>query len=191
MVLALFKDKAILQVDGQRRVLQVGEQSPEGVKLIAASSEEALLEVAGRRASYPLGSHISSAEHARPAQIEVNLWVDSLGMFKTTGSINGQTVGFLVDTGATTIAMNAHDAKRLGIDFLYLGTPVAVHTASATEVGYQINLKSVRVGEIELRDVAALVLNGEYPNEVLLGMSFLGRLQMERNGRSMVLRKKF
>ncbi len=189
VVLALFKNRAVLQVDGNRRVLEVGEESPEGVRLITADSERALIEVDGRRQSFSLGSHISTGY--TPATVtEVRIWVDSRGMYTTTGSINGHLVNFLVDTGATLIAMNSQQAKRLGIDYRYLGQRAQVSTASGVEVAYQITLAAVKVGTIELRNVHALVLDGRFPEEVLLGMSFLGRLEMERKDRALLLRKK-
>ena len=189
VVMALFTEKAVLTIDGKRRVLSVGQISKEGVLLVSANSEEAVLEVDGKREVYPLGMHISTG-YKKSKTTEVNLWADQLGMFNAAGSINGQLVNFLVDTGATTIAMNAYQAKRLGIDYLYLGQKVGVSTASGTEVGYHVKLNRVKVGEIELRDISAIVMDSPYPVEVLLGMSFLGQLEMDRRGKMMVLRKK-
>jgi len=186
--MALFSNKAVVHIDGRRQVLVVGQRSKEGVLLVSADSEEAVLEVNGVAEPYPLGMHISVG-FAPPDKTEVNLWASSSGMFHAGGSINGQLVNFLVDTGATTIAMNRQLARRLGIDYLYIGSKVDVHTASSVEVGYHITLKSVKVGEIELQNVSAIVIDGMHPSEVLLGMSFLSRLEMDRRGNMMVLRK--
>ena len=188
VVMALFANKAVLQIDGKRKVLKVGERSANGVLLVSADSEHAVLEVNGKQDTYYLGAHISGGYKA-PKTTEVNLWADSAGMFETTGSINGQLVEFLVDTGATTIAMNAAQAKRLGIDYLFQGQPVQVSTASAVETGYLVKLKTVKVGEIKLREVSAIIMDSPYPEKVLLGMSFLGRIEMERRGMMMLLRK--
>ncbi|MEO5703027.1 MAG: retropepsin-like aspartic protease, partial [Gammaproteobacteria bacterium] len=96
----------------------------------------------------------------------------------------------MVDTGATFIAMNAPQAKRLGIQYRMDGQPVMTNTASGTAMGYQVTLQRVRVGEIELRDIDAIVLEGNSPTEVLLGMSFLGRLEMQHSGQVMQLKRK-
>jgi len=112
---------------------------------------------------------------------------DSMGMYTTVGSIHGFTAKFFVDTGATLIAMNEYQAKRLGIDFRLNGKPARVATASDITKAYQVKLNTVKLGKITLRNVDAVVMEGTQPNPALLGMSFLGRLKMENNGQAMVL----
>lgn len=189
-VLGLFKNKAVVEADGVRRVLRVGETSPEGLKLISADSDTALIEIDGKRNRYRLGEHIA-AGFGRPERAAVQVYPDPNGMYRIVGSIDGFPVRFLIDTGATAIAMNAGQARRLGIDFLVRGEPVLVGTASQVTRGYRVKLKKVTVGEISLRDVDAVVMNGALPYDVLLGMSFLGRLEMTNSGQSLELRKKF
>lgn len=113
------------------------------------------------------------------------------GMYSTTGFINGHPVNFLVDTGATWIAMNANQARSLGINFRYIGKRGAVSTANGVATVYRVNLDKVRVGEIELNNVAAGVLEGNSPSQVLLGNSFLNRVEMQRQGQVMLLKQKF
>lgn len=187
-VLGLFKDKAVVVIDGKQRTLSVGQTSPEGITLISANSNGAVLDIAGKRSTYPLGSQVNTNLGA-PAQTTVQLYRDQQGMYATSGSINGQPVSFLVDTGATLVSMNSTDAKRLGIDFR-LGQAGAVTTASGVESAYQVKLNKVKVGDIELRDVDGLVLDGSHPPLVLLGMSFLGQLEMQNNGQVMELKQK-
>lgn len=190
-VLGLFKDKAIVNVDGKQRVLTVGEPSPEGIVLVSANSEEAVMEVDGVTATYSLGNHISGT-FEKPAQgPSVQIWPDSYGMYNVIGNINSIPVTFLVDTGATLIAMNKHEAKRLGIDYLVSGTPSQASTASGIVNTYHVKLKKVRVGEIILNDVDASVVDGSYPSEILLGNSFLNRLDMRREGKMLELKKKY
>jgi len=190
-VLGLFKDRAVVQVGDRQRVLRAGEVSPEGVKLVSASPREAVLEVAGERASYTLGSHISTRfAGAEERTTAIRLWPDPHGMYTTSGSINGQPVTFLVDTGATKVAMNAAQAKRLGIDYRIVGRPSLASTASGVVRTYEVQLRRVRIGEIELTNVEAGVVDGTHPREVLLGMSFLGRLDMTRNGQMLELRSR-
>jgi len=189
MVLGLFKDKAVVSVNGKSRTLSLGQTSPEGVTLISANSDSAVLEIAGQRKTYALGGQIGG-KFTGPKHTQAQIYPDAQGMYMTAGSINGFPVTFLVDTGATLIAMNTPQAKRLGIQYRLDGKPVTTSTASGIATGYQVTLQRVRVGEIELRDIDAVVLEGNNPAEVLLGMSFLGRLEMQRSGQVMELKKK-
>ena len=191
-VLALFKDKAVIKVDDERYTLSIGDTSPEGVKLVTADSEKAVLEVDGRKKSYPLGNAMSIGTNFRvPEEKIVQAFSDSRGMYHIQGSINGYTMRFLVDTGATTIAMNRVQGKRLGIDYKLTGKQVLVSTASGMTKGYAVNLKVVKVGEIKVNNVEAIIVDGGFPTEVLLCMSFLGRVQIEREGNLMRMKKKY
>lgn len=190
-VLGLFKNKAVVKIDGKQRLLKLDEPSPEGVKLISATSEEAVLEVDGETSTYKLGSHIGT-QYAKPKEgPAVQVWPDEIGMYRIIGSINGYPVNFMIDTGATVIAMNKNEAKRLGIDYLVEGTPGAASTASGVVATYQVVLRKVKIGEVGLNDVHASVLDGDFPTDVLLGNSFLNRLDMQRKGKMMELRKKY
>ena len=189
-VLALFRDQAVIRVDGVRIKLKVGETAANGVRLVSADGSGAMLDIDGETRRYPLGSRIRST-YKEPESPEVQIFRDTHGMFHTVGSINGLPVNFLVDTGATSIAMNSAQARRLGIDYRVVGTPSAVMTASRVEQVYEIHLDSVKVGDILLRNVKAVVLEGPQPAELLLGMSYLGRLEMLNDGQRLVLRKKY
>jgi aspartyl protease family protein len=189
-VFALFKDKAVLQIDGKRRVINAGETSPEGVRLVSADSDEAVLEVDGQRSAYPLGSHISTGYKAAKTR-EVTIWSSNNGMYRTTGSINGRLIEFLVDTGATFISLNEQHARKLGLDYRFLGRPVQMTTASGITTAYHLKLDTVKVGEVALRNVDAVIHDGPFPDVALLGMSFVGRLDMQRKGQALILKKKF
>lgn len=189
-ILALFKDKALVRIDGNRRVLAAGQTSPEGVKLIAADSGGATLEIDGKRERYALGDHIGS-HYAAPAAREIRLWPDDQGMYLADGSINGQPVEFLVDTGASQVALNAALARRLGIDFRFEGRRGAVETASGVARAYRVRLDRVKIGDIQLRNVEAVVLDGSHPRRALLGMSFLQRLELKREAGALVLQQKW
>jgi aspartyl protease family protein len=191
VVLGLFRDRAVVQIGEQRRVLRAGETSPEGVKLVSASPREAVIEIDGERGTYPLGGHISTRfDRAEDRGPSLQLWPDRDGTYSTTGSINGFPVAFLVDTGASKVAMNALEATRLGIDYRVVGTPALAATASGVVRSYEVVLARVKVGEIELTNVPAGVLDGPHPREVLLGMSFLEQLDMTREGKRLELRKR-
>jgi aspartyl protease family protein len=190
VVLGLFRDRAILSVDGVQRVLAAGETSPEGVLLVSADSSAAVLEIDGKRTSYFLGSHITS-EFAAPAQGSTILIApDAQGMYRVNGSINGFQAAFIVDTGATLIAMNRSDAARIGIDYRLDGEESQAATASGVDRVYLVTLDSVRVGDIELAEVAAAVHDGDFPLVILLGNSFLNRVDLQREGRLLEIREK-
>jgi aspartyl protease family protein len=191
-VLGLFTNKAIVEIDGKRRVLTVGQREKSGVKLISADSEQAVIEIDGVRNSYRLGAHTALGtkfETPGPAA-SVQIYPDIAGMYSINGSIEGFPVRFLVDTGATLVSMNRNEAKRLGLDYKLTGTEGRASTASGVTRAYYLTLKRVKVGDIELRDVAAAVIDSDHPPDVLLGNSFLGRLDMQRDGQIMELRKK-
>ncbi len=186
-VVGLFSGKAMVEIDGQNRLLRVGKKSPEGVLLISATAREAVIEVDGKRSSYTLGSHVGSG-FAKPASREVQIWRDNQGAYRTVGSINGQTTDLLVDTGATSVAMSEVEARRLGIQYRLKGEKTGVRTASGYARAYAVLLDRVRVGEIELHQVEGVVIEGSLPQQVLLGMSFLKRIRMENQGTMLLLR---
>jgi aspartyl protease family protein len=100
-------------------------------------------------------------------------------------------VGFLIDTGATSVAMNSAQARRLGIDYRAQGNSTYVTTASQVVQAFQLTLDRVKLGNIELRNVESVVIDGPQPGEVLLGMSFLSRLDISNEGNRMLIRKKY
>ena len=188
-VVGLFRDKAVVKIDGQQHVLSIGQTSPEGVRLISANSREAVLEVNGKEDTYTLGTHIST-NYAEPVAGEtVTIAPDPMGMYEVNGSINGFQVKFVVDTGATLIAMNKHEAKRIGINYKLDGVESFTETASGYTKNYLVKLDEVRVGDIKLTEVTAAVHDGDFPSVILLGNSFLNRLNMTREGALLQLEK--
>lgn len=188
---ALFKDKAIVKVDGTQRMLTVGQVSPEGVKLISTSTEteEAVVELAGKSQTLRLGVVISAFESSKnPA---ITLYAGQGGHFFANGYINDKPVQFLVDTGATTIAMSGRDADRLGIDYKRLGNPGFSRTASGVVRIFQLSLQRVRIDSETLHNVQAGVIEGNHPPYVLLGMSFLNAFEMKRDGDKMELIRRY
>lgn len=187
----LFQDKAVVSIDGKRRVLSKDVPSPEGLILIEANSRQAIIEIDGKQQTYTLGTQIGST-YKKPEDGKKLVIAPGPGdMYRISGSINGFATKFVVDTGATLVTMNSAVARRVGIDYKLIGTESVVYTASGKNKMYEIKLDRVRVGDIELRDVQGAVLDGDYPIETLLGMSFLGRLDMKREGRVMELQKKY
>ena len=188
-VVGLFKDKAIVIIDGNQQVLTAGQISPEGVKLISSNSTEAVLEIDGRQETYTMGTHISSEFTPAPPGTTVTIAPDRLGMYEVNGSINGFQVKFMVDTGATLISMNKHEAKRIGLDYKMEGIESLSETASGYSKIYLVKLKEVRVGDITLHDVPGSVHDSDFPTVILLGNSFLGKVNLSREGALLKLEK--
>lgn len=183
-----FGRKALLDIDGRQRIVAVGETTPEGVRLVALDGKTARIEYAGAAHSLDFSQRIQSVYKA-PTTAEARIAADSGGSFRTAGTINGRVVELLVDTGASGVAMNESAAARLGVDYRYEGRPVRVTTASGLAPAYSVKLKSVRVGEIELTNVDGLVIEGAFPVEILLGMSFLNGVEITRTDGVLVLKK--
>jgi aspartyl protease family protein len=190
-VVALFKDRAIVMIDGNKRLLRTGDSSPEGIKLVSADSVVAVFEYRGRTLERQLDGRVHAAAESPKGHDDVLIFRDRWGMFKTVGSINGLPVKFLVDTGASSVAMNSAQARRLGIDFRVQGESIYVSTASDVTQAYQLKLGVVKVGSLQLRNVTAVVLDGAQPTDVLLGMSFLGHVEMINKSDKLILRRKY
>lgn len=191
VVQGLFSKKAVVLIDGNRHVLSVGKTSPEGVKLISANSRGATLEINGQRKEYGLGNASAvSATFSQRDKKQEKVYVNSAGMYLSVGSINGRSVRFLLDTGATAVTMNIDQAKKLGINYKEIGTSTGVSTASGFEKAYRVLLKSVAVGGIKQSNVVAVVIEGKHPGPILLGMSFLGHLNIQHDGTAMTLTQK-
>jgi aspartyl protease family protein len=189
-VVGLFANAAVVNIDGQRHMLRAGKPGSQGVTLISADSNSATISINGQRRQYGLQREYTEGFAERDTQ-QVSIARGEGGHFIAHGSINGHNVQFMVDTGATSVAMNAFQARRLGIDFLVTGTEVRANTASANVKAYRVQLDRVKVGDIELRDVQGLVLEGGFPTDVLLGMSWLSRVRMDDQGSTLVLERKY
>lgn len=189
-VRGLFKNAAILQVNGQQRMLKVGQTSPEGIKLIAADSKQAEIEIDGKRTKLSLSNKIApSFTEAKLGEARIPAGVN--GHYFTTGMINNQPVKFMVDTGASAITLNSILAKKLGIDYLISPRYMNVATANGVTRGYQVNLREVKVGTITLNNVKAVVLEGESLQEILLGNTFLSELDMKVESGVLILQAKY
>lgn len=189
---ALFESKAILMIDGKRRVLSVGQRSPEGIVLVETNTakETILVDDGGSRQTIKLGA-VSLGTIKEKKSTPVSLWASSNGHFYADGFIDGVPIRFLVDTGATTIALNSQHAQRIGLDYKRLGKRGLASTASGVVPIYHLKLTKVTVGTIDLYNVDAGIIEGTHPTDALLGMSFLGKLEMKNDGQRLDLKKKF
>jgi aspartyl protease family protein len=187
-IIGLFKDKAIVSVDGSPpKTLSVG-QSLGGARLLSATSESALVDVDGKRRTLTMGQSFASAANASKMPIVI-LSADPNGHFVTQGAINGVPILFLLDTGATSVAISAYDAKRMNLDFERTA-PVAIGTAAGVQRAWKVNFNTVKVGSITLNQVDGFVVEANI-NPALLGMSFLNRTDMKREGQTLTLIRRY
>ena len=184
---SLGKSAALLVIQGQVKTVRLG-QTVDGVKLLEVAEDQAVVEVDGQRLQLRLGS-APVAQRGSSAQKRIVLSAVDGGHFVAQGSINGHSVRFLVDTGATAVAIGIDDAKRMGLRYEN-GRRVQAHTANGVTQGYLMTLDSVRIGEVEVGGVEAMVLMTPMP-VALLGNTFLSRFQMKRENDILTLERRF
>jgi len=189
-VIGLFSGKAVVVINrGAPRTLRAGDTTAEGVKLISADSKGAVLEIDGKRQTLEMGQHFEAASGGE-SRNSVTLAPDSRGQYVTDGQVNGGHVRFLVDTGASTILLSAAQASRLGVDWRGGQRATGVVADGRRIPAYLVKLDSVSVGDITLFGVEAMVseTGGE---SALLGMTFLSRTEMRREGQNLTLTKRY
>lgn len=188
-IVGLFSNKAVVIINGGKpKTLSIGQVS-EGVKLLAADSKTATLQIEGKNKTLGMGQ-AASVGGASVAASSVTLYADTQGHFVSDCQINGVTLKFLVDTGATTVALNSGDAKFANIDYKR-GIPVQVSTANGVVTAYRVTIANLKIGAVTLSQVEGSVLEGGSPSVVLLGMSALNRLDMKRQDIALTLTKKY
>jgi aspartyl protease family protein len=189
-VVGLASTRASVSINGAGpRWLAVGQRSPEGVLLVAVDRESATFDIDGKRRALKMNQAYVTAGNGSNGNSSVMLKADARGHFIADGQVNGGTVRFMVDTGATAIALPAADARRLGINYLK-GERGFVQTANGSAPAYRVRLDTVRLGDITMNNIDAVVLEGGLTMP-LLGLSFLNRTEMKRDGETMVLTKRF
>ncbi len=194
-VIALFKNAVMIEVEGKQKMLRKGQFYKKSIQLISADSHKANFKIDGKHVSLGLhqskfGGYTSSNNFSDNKKF-VQIVRGPNGMYQTSGFINGVKVNFLVDTGATTIAMNEKTAKRIGLQYKLKGQISHANTAGGVVETWFLHLDRVRVGDVELKQVGAVVIKGVGLDEVLLGMSFLKQLKMQDDGKLLKLTKKY
>ena len=185
-------NKALLIVDGSAPKIVATGESFNGVKVVSTQGDSAVLMVGGKRLNVRVGdapASVGEQAGSKSSGSKIVLNAGDGGHFVTAGSINGKSVQFMVDTGATAVAMGSAEAKRMGIDYTS-GKPVRLNTANGQAVGYLLTLNTVRIGDVEVQNVEAIVSQQAMPY-VLLGNSFLTRFSMRRDNDQMVLERRF
>ena len=183
--------KALLVVGGSAPKSVAAGETHQGVTVISTSGEQAVIEQDGKRSTLRVGEtpvHMGTSKSGGKGN-KIVLKAGSGGHFMTAGQVNGKAVQFMVDTGATSVAMSSVDAERAGIQYK-AGRSVSLSTANGNAQGFQVKLDSVRVGEVEVLNVDAVVMPQAMPF-MLLGNSFLNRFQMLRDNDQLTLTKKY
>lgn len=190
-VVGLFSNKAVVIINGGKpKTLSVG-QTSDGVKLLAADSKTATLQIEGKTQQLGMGQAASlGGNNANAGVASVTLYANTEGHFISECYVNGAPLKFLLDTGATTVALNSGDAKFAKIDYKR-GEPIQVSTANGIATAYRVSIATLKIGAVTLNQVEASVIEGGSPSVVLLGMSALNRLDMKRQDIALTLTKKY
>ncbi|MDT8998135.1 TIGR02281 family clan AA aspartic protease [Paucibacter sp. APW11] len=178
---------ALLVIDGEARTISVG-QTVQGVRLLSVDDGSVQIELGGRRQVLQLGAapvRLGNGAAGQPAGRKVVLASGPGGHFTTVGSINGHSSEFLIDTGATSVSISQAEAEKIGLRYRE-GTRIMTQTANGAVPAHLLTLASVRIGDVEVRNVEAIVLPAQM-SHVLLGNSFLTRFQMRRENDTMTL----
>ena len=182
-------NKALLVVDGTPKSVAAGE-TWRGIKVLATTPDTATVEIDGKRQLLRLGEapgRAGTSEAGRSTSIVLS--ASSGGHFMTQGSINGRSLAFMVDTGATNVAIGASQARAMGIEVK--GAPTGMsNTANGPTPYWLVKFSTVRIGDVEVRDVEGVVLPTAMPY-ALLANSFLARFQMTRDNDQMVLERRY
>jgi len=180
--------KALIVVDAHPpKAVGAGDEF-QGVKVLAVARDEATVEIQGARRVLRLGESPVSVGNRGGSGKRIVLMADSRGHFVNSGTINGRVMQYMVDTGASTVAIGRSDADRMGLNYKN-GQPVRMSTANGVAQGWRMKLDSVRIGDVEVFGVEAVITSQPMPY-VLLGNSFLTEFQMTRVNDQMVLEKR-
>jgi len=200
-------NRAIVVLNSERLVLKAGETGNARIRLIESNSDRAVLNLDGKRVVLETDavaapilddalaglSPISQSEPAEePSQSSgrsITLWAEDDGFFYADAKVNRKPVRFLVDTGATTVTFSSQQADSIGLDYQN-GRIGYASTASGITPTRSITLDKVSIGRITVRNVEASIIPGRFPQDPLLGGTFLSQVNMNRSGKKMQLKKR-
>lgn len=193
-----FGDKALISINGApARVISAGGQL-DGVRVIGVQGDHVTIEVEGQRRTLKVGlgdafsARRPPPDNARQAsgRGSMVLTADARGHFSTQVEVNGASSSFLVDTGASVVTLPSSLARRANID-LERATPITISTANGRTRAYRVVLNTVKVGSLSAHLVEAVVIEDAKLPFALLGMSFLNRMDMHREGDSLTLLQRY
>ncbi len=186
-LLGVFPDRVLIDIDGQRLVLAVGQEAQQAVRLLSTNTldRRAWLEIDGQRRELAVGDRSPSAVRDT-GSVGVRIHPDASGALTVSGSIDGHAVRFRVDTGSETVLLGGSEAQRIGLS-PGQGPLTTVQTPTGRVFGHRVLLSRVQVGSLALDQVEAVVVLGDAPRLPVLGMSFLGRVLMQEEGDTLLL----
>jgi len=188
-VVGLFPNKAVVQIEGGGlQTLSVGQKTRYDVTLVSVERDGATFDIHGQRVALALGHARTQTSSSAPDSVMVP--ADGRGHFVTDGQVNGLPIRFAVDTGATFVTLSARDASRLGLDYRK-GRQALMETANGDVPAYHVKLDTVRVGDVAVYNVDAVITEGNNLPVALLGMSFLSRTTIRHEGAIMTLTKRY
>ncbi len=179
-IVGLFKDRAVIRTGAGEKLLKAGETTAQGVTLVSATAREAVVSYQGERHTLGLSKRVAG-NFSEVEVSQISIPADDLGQYRIRGAINGRYVNFLVDTGASVVALSSAEAESLGIDFRR-GQKGSVQTAQGTAESYFMTLDKITVAGITAHNVQAAIISGRFPLDILLGMSFLKQVSMQESG---------
>lgn len=189
-LVGIFPGKAVLVIDGAApRTLGVG-QSVGGVKVDSVERDAVTVDIGGHKSRLEIGVPVSVGGGQGSGNQSVTLISDVRGHFVTSGTVNGAMTTFLVDTGASMVTLGPAMATSAGIDYRHDGQPAMVGTANGNIQAWRVKLDKVTLGDVTLFGVDGMVVQADMPY-ALLGMSFLNRMDMRRDGSTMTLKRRY
>lgn len=175
--------KAWLEINGRRALVGKG-QSRDGVKVLSVNENEVIVKVHGKRYLYK-----KKSKSGRQLEEEIKIPFNSqFSGYLVGGYINGISVGFIVDTGASDVVVNLNDRERLKISLKKRDRIQVTLAGGKTADAWKTTLRSVKVGDIEINNVSAVVLKGRQLAIPLLGMSFLNKLEISQSNDVLTLK---
>jgi aspartyl protease family protein len=180
LVMTAGPGRAQLLVDDRTlRTMRAGERTPEGVALLAATTDDATLVVDGREMVLRLGERSDG---------KVTLFADRDRRFRARLQVNGTSAIGLIDTGAEAVTIGRRLATELGLDYAS-GRRAKLNTVVGQVPGFLVTLASVKIGPIEVANVPGVVADSDAPEFglVLVGATFLARVQLEQHGNRLTL----
>jgi len=188
-VVGLFPNKAVVQIEGGAlQTLSVGQKTRDGIVLVSVARDGATFDMHGQRVTLALGHARTQMSPAAPDSVVIS--ADAWGHFVADGQVNGLPTRFAVDTGATFVTLSATEASRLGLDYRQ-GRKSLMETANGDVSAYRVKLDTIRVGEVVVNNVDAVITEGNSLPVALLGMSFLNRMTIKHEGAIMTLTKRY
>lgn len=187
-LIAIMGSKAMVEVDGARKLMEAG-QSASGAKLLNVSADAVVFEAGGRKLTLSMDNR-SIKSNISPEGGKKLVMPNDNGHFYAGLAINGLPLRGVVDTGATVLTLSSNHARAAGIDLSRATTGTAV-TAQGTVATRQTTINTLRLGDIVLHNIDALVIDGQFPPTPLIGMNVLQRFTMQRDADRLTLIQRY